>query len=89
MHKLIFLKKYYPFIDSIASKFPCDSCHFAKQKKLSFNLSTTKIKDCFDLVHMDIWGPISVPSNEGHRYFLTVVDGKSKFTWIFFYENQI
>ncbi|XP_010480765.1 PREDICTED: uncharacterized protein LOC104759556 [Camelina sativa] len=28
----------------------------------------------FDLVHLDIWGPFSVESIEGYRYFLTIVD---------------
>lgn len=31
---------------------------------------------------MDIWGPYSVPSVHNHRYFLTVVDDFSRFTWI-------
>ncbi|GKC32039.1 ribonuclease H-like domain-containing protein [Tanacetum coccineum] len=27
-----------------------------------------------ELVHLDLWGPYKVVSNEGHRYFLTIVD---------------
>jgi len=36
----------------------------------------------FDLLHMDIWGPCSKPSMHGHKYFLTIVDNHSRFTWI-------
>ena len=50
-------------IDVIKNKFPlvkynksfvCDVCHFAKQKRLSFPISTSKSKKCFDLIHVDI-----------------------------------
>jgi transposase InsO family protein len=33
---------------------------------------------------MDIWGPLFVPSILGFRYFLTFVDDKSRFTWLYF-----
>ena len=36
----------------------------------------------FDLLHMDIWGPCSKTSMHGHKYFLTIVDDHSRFTWI-------
>ncbi|KAL4385154.1 hypothetical protein GQ457_15G011160 [Hibiscus cannabinus] len=61
----------------------CDVCHLAKQKRLSFPLSVTKSECIFDLVHMDIWGPFPVESLYGHFYFLTVVDDKSRYIWIF------
>jgi hypothetical protein len=32
---------------------------------------------------MDIWGPLSIPSISGFKYFLTIVDDKSRFTWIY------
>jgi len=34
--------------------FVCDVCHFAKQKRLSFPISTYKSKKCFHLIHVDI-----------------------------------
>ena len=37
----------------------------------------------FDLVHMDIWGPFSVESVEGYKYFLTIVDDLTGVTWIY------
>ena len=33
---------------------------------------------------MDIWGPYAHPSFLGHKYFLTIVDDKSRYTWIIF-----
>ena len=58
----------------------CDICHFSKQKKLSFPISESKSSHAFDLLHADIWGPISVPSIQGHKYFLTLVDDHTRHT---------
>lgn len=30
-----------------------------------------------------MWSTLLIPSMNGHKYFLTIVDDKSKFTWIF------
>lgn len=37
----------------------------------------------FDLLHIDIWGPFSVPTPEGYRYFLTIVDDHTRVTWLY------
>ncbi|CAN1217084.1 Retrovirus-related Pol polyprotein from transposon TNT 1-94 [Linum perenne] len=70
------------------SSFHCRVCPLAKQKRLAFPLSQSCAKTCFDLVHMDIWGPYSVPTLNGQRYFLTVVDDKSRFTWVYLMNNK-
>jgi len=76
-------------IDVIKNKFPfakynksfvCDVCHFAKQKRLYFPISTSKSKKNFDLIHVDIWGPSLIPSIYDHKYFLTLVDDYSRYT---------
>lgn len=61
----------------------CDTCHFAKQKCLSFPVSKSSCNKIFELIHVDIWGPYSISSIQGHRYFLTIVDDFSRFTWLF------
>jgi len=74
--------KAFPYVQSKCSDV-CDVCHLSKQHKLPFCKSDTVSDSCFDLVHLDIWGPISIPSIHGHKYFLTVVDDHSRHTWIF------
>jgi len=37
----------------------------------------------FDLIHVDIWGPVNIVSVYGHKYFLTIVDDYSRHTWIY------
>jgi hypothetical protein len=36
----------------------------------------------FELLHFDIWGPLSIPSVHNHRYFLIILDDYSRFVWI-------
>jgi len=68
-------------IDVIMTKFPfvkynksivCDVCHFANQKRLLFSITTSNSKKCFELIHVDVWRPYSIPSIHDHKYFLTV-----------------
>ena len=66
----------------------CDACAFFKQKRLKYSSSTSKSLQFFELIHVDIWGPISVSSINGYKYFLTIVDDYSRFTWILFLKNK-
>lgn len=52
------------------------------KKKLSYSPSSNRTSKAFDLIHMDIWGPFSQVSIHGHKYFLTIVDDYSRYTWI-------
>ena len=62
---------------------PCYVCPKAKQKKLCFNKNNNFANNIFDLVHCDVWGPYHITSRTNHRFFLTLVDDRSRFTWIY------
>lgn len=79
-NKMSIMHKVYPFIKTVGSHSPCDVCHYSKQKKLPFPNSISNSVNCFDLIHMDVWGPIAWPSIFGHIYFPIVVDDKSRHT---------
>jgi hypothetical protein len=81
------LTQMYPNI-SVDNKVVCDVCHFAKQRKLPFTSSNSTAKSNFELLHFDIWGPLSIPSIHGHRYFLTIVDDHSRFVWIILLKSK-
>lgn len=68
----------------------CDSCSKAKHTRSPFPLSEIKIKECFELLHCDVWGKYRVPSFSGAKYFLTIVDDFSRNVWIFLvkYKND-
>ena len=52
----------------------CDVCFRAKQTRDVFPDSMNKTSKCFELIHVDVWGPYRVPSSCGAAYFLTIVD---------------
>lgn len=59
---------------------PCDICHFAKQSRSSFPLSTSCTTKIFELLHYDVWGPYKHKTHDGSSYFLTLVDDFSRCT---------
>uniref|UniRef100_A0A803Q579 peroxidase n=1 Tax=Cannabis sativa TaxID=3483 RepID=A0A803Q579_CANSA len=64
------------------SLFHCSICHYAKQRKLPFISNHNIAEKCFDLIHVDIWGPYKTCTIEGYKYFITIVDDCSRYTWI-------
>ncbi|XP_065859400.1 retrovirus-related Pol polyprotein from transposon RE1 isoform X1 [Euphorbia lathyris] len=77
--RILCLNKSFPDI-SVPSDFVYDICHFARHKRLPFPVSTSSSSASFELVHVDIWGPTHV-SIAGYRYFVTIVDDFTRFTW--------
>lgn len=67
---------------------PCSICHLSKQKRLPFVSNRSISANCFDLVHIDVWEPFSTISVEGFRYFLTIVDDHSRFTWVYLLKSK-
>lgn len=67
----------------IASDFHCDVCLRAKFHISSFTASDSIALACFDLIHMDLWGPYRMTDLNGAPYFLTLVDDRSRATWVF------
>ena len=57
----------------------CESCILGQQKKVSF-LKTGKTPkvEKLKLVHTDLWGPSSIASFGGSRYFITFIDDSSR-----------
>lgn len=83
------IAKVFPFVSCNDNVSPCDSCHFAKQRKLPFPDSVTCTNDVFNILHADLWGPFSTISMLGHKYFLTLVDDHSRFTWVIFLKTKV
>jgi hypothetical protein len=66
----------------------CTVCPFAKQRRLSFPISTSKSESIFDTIHCYIWGPFSIESINGNNYFLTIVDDFSNYNWIYLLHSK-
>lgn len=63
--------------------FFCSKCAIAKNHKLPFSSSTTSTSQSLELLHCDLWGPASVTSGSGFRYYFLIVDDFSKYSWCF------
>ena len=37
---------------------------------------------------MDVWGPYLVPTLDGYKYFLTIVDDATQATWLFLMKSK-
>ena len=57
----------------------CESCILGKQKNVSFlKTSKTPKAEKLELVYTNLWGPSSVASLGGSRYYITFIDDSSK-----------
>ena len=65
------------------NKDTCLICPLAKHARTPFPLSTISSSKCFDLIHCDIWGPFTISSFTGAKYFLAIVDDYSRCTWTY------
>ena len=61
----------------------CNICPLARQVRLPFHNSSFRSLQCFDLVHMDVWGPYKITTHNKMKFFLTLVDDYSRWTWIY------
>ena len=59
----------------------CEACILGKHCRTVFPRSSTIYEKCFDLVHSDVWTAPCM-SRENHKYFVTFIDEKSKYTWV-------
>ncbi|CAM8994349.1 unnamed protein product [Rhodiola kirilowii] len=67
----------------------CSACAKGKQTRSSFHsknvVSTHK---AFELIHMDLCGPMRVQSRAGNRYVFVIVDDYSRYTWVIFIRSK-
>ena len=61
----------------------CDNYLAGKQKRLSFpKTAKYRAADALELVHDDLYGPITPATNGGRRYFLLLVDDYGRYMWL-------
>ena len=66
----------------------CLVCPFAKQTRNVFPNSSIRSTACFELLHIDLWGPYNTPTVDGKKYFLTIMDDFSRVTWLFLLSHK-
>jgi hypothetical protein len=58
----------------------CEVYKLGKQTKLSFCDSNSKSNEVFKLIHSDVWGPTSIDSYNGFKYYIIFIDNFSRAT---------
>ena len=65
----------------------CNTCINSKLKNRPYKRSFNKSTCPFELLHLDIVGPV-IPSICGNKYFLTILDDYSRYGWVLFLTNK-
>ncbi|KAI0507419.1 hypothetical protein KFK09_013544 [Dendrobium nobile] len=61
----------------------CSMCKATKGHKLPFPTSSSHNYKPLELIHMDVWGPSPITSNQGFRYYIAFIDDFTRFTWVY------
>ena len=61
----------------------CNACQQEKLHKFHFSTSEIRTKQPLELIHTDLWGPASVMSMNGYKYYVSFVDDYTRYNWIF------
>ncbi|KAL7619229.1 hypothetical protein Lser_V15G04649 [Lactuca serriola] len=63
----------------------CAACEKGKLSKSTHkSISESSVSEPLELLHIDLCGPAKTQTIQGKKYILVVVDGFSRFTWVFF-----
>lgn len=66
----------------------CFICYLAKQRHLAFVYNNSLSNTPFQLIHCDLCGSFHTFTTEGYKYFLTIVDDCTRFTWIYLLHSK-
>ena len=59
-----------------------------KSKVLPFPHHASRASQCFELIHIDVWGIALVVSHVHYKYFITFIDNFSLFIWVYFLRTK-
>ena len=69
----------------------CEPCAEGKQHRCTFNTNSERRADkvgLLGLVHSDVCGKMGTESLSGGQYFLTFIDDKSRYVWIYILKRK-
>ena len=61
----------------------CETCPQGKQHRTKFSPSNTRAKEPLGLVHSDLCGKMTKKSLGGAEYFLSFIDDKTRYVWVY------
>jgi hypothetical protein len=66
----------------------CEHCVYGKQNRVTFPSSATRAEGILQLVHNDVFVPVSVPSLGKYVYYVSFIYDLSRNTWIYFLRKK-
>lgn len=70
-------------LNKIKSNLVCSACMYGKSHKQHFKSIPDKTSKPLELIHSDLWGPAPLNSTNGYRYYISMVDDFTRYTWIY------
>jgi hypothetical protein len=62
----------------------CEHCIYGKHNQVRFPSGAMRVEIILQLVHNDVFGPVTVPSLRKYVYYVSFIDDFSGNTWIYF-----
>ncbi|KAL5494293.1 hypothetical protein EMCRGX_G015594 [Ephydatia muelleri] len=66
----------------------CETCPQGKQHRTKFPSSDWRAGELLGLVHSDVCGKMNEKSLGGAEYFLSFIDDKTRYVWVYFLRNK-
>ena len=59
-----------------------------KMTKTPFFGTMERATDLLEIIHIDVWGPMSIEARGGYHYFLTFTDDLSRYGYIYLMKHK-
>jgi hypothetical protein len=59
-----------------------------KMTKTPVSRIMERATDLLEIIHIDVCGPMSIPTRSGYRYFLTFTDDLSRYGYIYLMKHK-
>ena len=66
----------------------CEPCLMGKMTKTPFSETMERATDLLEIIHTDVYGPMSVEAPGGYHYFLTFTDDLSRYGHIYLMKHK-
>jgi hypothetical protein len=66
----------------------CENFIYGKHNRVRFPSGATREKGVLELIHIDVFGSVPIPSIVKYVYYVSFIDDFSRNTWIYFLRNK-
>ena len=66
----------------------CESCFLVKMTNLPFTRHGERANDLFELIHLDVGGPMCTSAKGGYEYFINFKDDLSRYEYIYLVKHK-